>query len=682
MAESPKSPKKRGEIREKRPVQEIRTEIRDYIRNERDTILKKWMALKESLTSEDVRREQFYQRKFKEDTKSLPMNVLKFIGSLKKAVRSTMRHKGGTPYSIVRSMFIYWDADKSGNIDAQELHSCMKSLGVKVSLEECLEIVRYYKAPTQHLDEMDYQELLKDIQRGEPSIIAFVSQSEEEKRDHSEIRFEEVGDRFVQMPPIVKKFLEAVRNYLQVTMRNQGGTPYQHIRFMFTFYDFDYSNGLDPKELMAACRRRMKLAITEDQAKEIVDYYDRKGQGQIYYEKFLEDVCVDVKPILTFTELTPRRIEAAKKSLTSNPFIPKPFQPPPNKILEKFKGEVKASLGKRIHSTGGTYASWIREAFQAWDRNGTGQISSVQHLQGAAKRLGVDLADDDARVVIGCYDVDRNGMMHYEQFMTDMGRNDTHFLAAPPGREHAVVPEPTQRTPAVVTSCLRAIQHAVDKFVKKSKGRIDARDLLHGTFLRFDTSRSGRVDLDAFRQALEELRVAFNDFEAAETCRWFDTNGSQTCDYNAMSKQIYGTDVSNERLVLPRIREANAYTAALNNRSRSTGGLGIAASGNMAATAAASLNDPYMTIAVASSLPFSNGFGVKAGTLERNLDVIESQATKNARMKMKKNKILAERAKVERRLASIEDQRKKVLEEYKSKKAAKAMSASLSQLSL
>ncbi len=129
--------KKSGEIPEKKPVQEVRAEIRSYIRNERDTILKKWLALKESIRSEDNRRSQFLDKKLKQDTKSLPMNILKFIGTLKKSVRHTMRYKGGTPYSIIRSLFLYWDADKSGRISADELVQCMQSLGVKVSSEEC-----------------------------------------------------------------------------------------------------------------------------------------------------------------------------------------------------------------------------------------------------------------------------------------------------------------------------------------------------------------------------------------------------------------------------------------------------------------------------------------------------------------------------------------------------------------
>ena len=35
-----------GEVRDKQAVQEIRQGIRSYIRDERDTILQKWLALK------------------------------------------------------------------------------------------------------------------------------------------------------------------------------------------------------------------------------------------------------------------------------------------------------------------------------------------------------------------------------------------------------------------------------------------------------------------------------------------------------------------------------------------------------------------------------------------------------------------------------------------------------------
>lgn len=65
-------------------------------------------------------------------------------------------------------------------------------------------------------------------------------------------------------------------------------------------------------------------------------------------------------------------------------------------------------------------------------------------------------------------------------------------------------------------------------------------------------------------------------------------------------------------------------------------------------------------------------FHVKSTVTENNLDNIESQAAKLARQKQKRQKILQEKVKIERKLAAIEDQRKKVIEDYKAHKAQKA----------
>ena len=93
----------------------VREEIRNAIRLDSSTLLKKQMVLKEAVRSEDNRRLEFIKQRLKMETKSLPINILKLIGSLKKAVRQTMRYKGGTPFSIIRELFIYWDADKVSN---------------------------------------------------------------------------------------------------------------------------------------------------------------------------------------------------------------------------------------------------------------------------------------------------------------------------------------------------------------------------------------------------------------------------------------------------------------------------------------------------------------------------------------------------------------------------------------
>jgi Ca2+-binding EF-hand superfamily protein len=270
--------------RSKMSPQEIRLDVRNYIQNERDTILRKWMALEEAVKSEDYRREAFYQRKLREDTKNLPLSIQKFIGTLKKAVRNTIRYKGGTPYSIVRSLFLYWDADKSGEMSSDELKGCMDSLGVKMSARDRDEVVAYYDSGgvggALGEREMNYHELLSDISIGEPNLVEDSTCVKDDGTD-IELRYEEVKEMRPPKTQVIEQFLEATRYWVMFRMRVEGSTPYFHIRNLFQFYDYDYSNGLNWKELMKAATKGMKLAINETQAREIVRFYDFRGDGDM-----------------------------------------------------------------------------------------------------------------------------------------------------------------------------------------------------------------------------------------------------------------------------------------------------------------------------------------------------------------------------------------------------------------
>ena len=75
-----------------------REEIRNYIVNERDTIVKKWKCLGEQISQEDRRRENFYRKKAYDDTRVLPSTIDKFLRTLKKTLGKTMREKGTTTY--------------------------------------------------------------------------------------------------------------------------------------------------------------------------------------------------------------------------------------------------------------------------------------------------------------------------------------------------------------------------------------------------------------------------------------------------------------------------------------------------------------------------------------------------------------------------------------------------------
>jgi hypothetical protein len=171
--------------------------IRKYIQEERDTVLKKWMALEQQVHHEDVTRETFYRTLASEKTRKLPTTVQKFLGSLRKSVKDTMRYKGGTPYSIVRSMFLYWDSQKMGTLNPSDLHKCMISLGVQMNESQSAEVVHFYRAADSTVENprLDYRGLLADLSRNEPTITTVVKDEEETEEDKQN-RFVSDDDKY------------------------------------------------------------------------------------------------------------------------------------------------------------------------------------------------------------------------------------------------------------------------------------------------------------------------------------------------------------------------------------------------------------------------------------------------------------------------------------------------------
>lgn len=629
---------------ERKSAKEVREEIKQYMRKERDTILIKWMALEEAVRSEDYRREAFYKRREREDTKCLPLNIQKFIGTLKRAVRKTIVNKGGTAFSIIRQMFLYWDADKSGEMSAKELRGCMNSLGCRVSDSQLDEIVQYYASGKQveGIDdvEMNYSELLQDLTIGEPTIIEFGDFKTTSTNDEDEPRFDEIVQDDLAMPRVVEQFLEAVRNWVLNRMRVDGGTPFHHVRFIFNFYDYDYSNGLNVKELMIAARKGMNLAMTEDQAKAIIAYYGRwLREDQMRYEEFLKDVCSDVKPVLYTLELTADERQRKIRSLAANPFIPVPFKAPPNKIVEDFKKDIKVALHHKINSVGGTVTSWLTDAFVRWDIKLTRKIDDYRILQGAAKRLHVTLCEDDAKAIMKAYDKWGTGEMHYMELLKDLTQEEGNFLKEVGDSQQlqtAMNHSSTARCPPHIQRQIDLFRASVEAYVRKSGGVLKARDLLHGTMMRFDTERTGGLNVNQFLSASRELNVQLDSKEVRHFLNWFDTHGDNRIDYNAFAKQMFGEDVMTKTLALPKL---NRYAGNSNYN---------------------------VTNTFVSSHP--DQITDNSSTLVPQTKVMllaESKKVRKARLDAKRNIVFAERASVVEKLRSVEEQKAKLLADYR-----------------
>lgn len=643
---------------------QIRNDVQQYIRVERDTVLKKWMALEESLKAEDRRRGEFLKQKLEDDTRVIPPNIQKFIGTLKRAARLSMRHKGGTCYSVIRSLFLYWDADKSGGVSPQELRGITNSLGVVMTDAERSEVVKYYSNSTRQ-KEMGYIELLRDIQKGEPNIVAFVDRNEEDKKNENEIRFEEVTDAFKVRPKSVTQFVEIARDFVEKKLREEGGTPHHHIHHLFEFYDYDYSMGLNVNELMRAATKGMNLNINRVQAEEIIKYYDRKNNGQLEIGPFLNDVTEGTKSILYLQEFTAEVREQKRKVLAENPYIRRPFFPKPNKVLEKFRRDVKEVMLKRVREKAGSIKSWIRDAFLKWDQQYTKKMTDPNQVIGAAKILGVHLSVEDAHVLMKSYDPYDSGEMHYMILVDTLMADDPHFLdsvATSPSK----IPSATSRTPPEINTIMSKIRTAAEAYAYKSKGQVNPRDILHGTFLRFDTEKTGHMTSSKIKEVFQELRLRLCEEDLRQLVVWFDSNGSGTLDCNALVRQIFGDDITLRPLILPKLGHS------------ASGTITMSASGTLPTTMMmpgfiSPINNnkdgrsQSFTLNKSSSLTASVHKDMMKSTAasERNLDEIESLAVKMTKAKARETSVLLEKAKLEERLASIEEQRKAIIEDYK-----------------
>lgn len=580
-------------------AKEIRIQARQDIRD-RYSVGQRWRCLEEAVKSEDWRRSQFYENRERLYTRSLPLIITKFIRTLKRAVHLTMKRVGGTPFSIVREMFLHWDSDHSGQLNIESLTRCVKSLGVEMANSDLLEVLKFYAHGADH---MTYVELLEDIKKDEPGLLTAFQPEEVENEEHRFLMFE---DTFANRPKCVDPFLRALRGVILNRLRVEGGTPESHLRSAFSRADSSYSNALGVLDFQMAMTKIMGLAMTPEQSQIIVKYYDRTRKNEVDFKILLNDVCEGLPGLMTHEEYETNKDSASGKkkaadSSAINPFIQRPFRARPNKALEKVKEKIKLAVHGKVLMNGGTFKSWIKDAFMTWDPRYTGKISDWMSVQGAIKRLdGTMLTEDEAKTLLHSYDREGNGEMHYMLIIDDLieHENDAHpFTSAPATafdtlgpRNKPVMPtnvswsaplqaqtmnsnivSVTGRSPNNVKACIDKFIKVVDAFSRKTHGHVESKDVLLGTFMRVDPAGSGRVNKEQTKRVCEMLQIrGISDRDLEEMVLWFDTNGSSMLDYHELTRQIFGRKASSDISVLTRKMPEIAHQKNCNEKVKIT----------------------------------------------------------------------------------------------------------------
>ena len=102
-----------------------------------------------------------------------PQLVTAYVQRMKALLRKRMRESGGAEASILRDVFLRWDAESSGLFAARALRGASRSLGLRLSAEEADAIVDYYDAHGK--GEMSYDELVADVTAGTKHYLEHAS---------------------------------------------------------------------------------------------------------------------------------------------------------------------------------------------------------------------------------------------------------------------------------------------------------------------------------------------------------------------------------------------------------------------------------------------------------------------------------------------------------------------------
>lgn len=605
---------------------EIRNDVRDYIRNDRDTMLRKWMALNETLRSEDRRRDQSIARDVKSKTRLVPPTIQKIIKILKLAVKNTVSHpipRGGNPYNVIKQTFIYWDVDKKGELDEGQFQSSLNALGVKLSTTDKSTVMAFYSSSE---GKMSYKDFLDDINREEPSLT--------EMRETPLIITPDgttLSTARAPMPQIVKLFLDAVHYGIQSKILISASTA-MLLRQAFQVSEADEDSSLDARSLMRCANSRLGLQVHLDQAQEIVRYYDIKQNGRLDYRLFVTDVLSGFPKFLHQEGAEQGRSKSAPHS-SPNPFIPQKFHPVANKTLEKFKVDLRLCLDARVKAKKGTMRSWLRETFVKWDTQYIGRIKDWRSLQGVIHRLGLFLTEEEARTVMHHYDKDGVGTVDYNLIIDDVVVEEPSILEDGCEGDRRRATTATSRAPRTISHTLDRIRRAVEAFGRKSGGVLSPLDVLNGTFLRHDPSVLGRVSPDVVLEVFRELRVKCSDEELTALVTWFDSNSSNLLDYPELIRQLWGEDPG---LVAMR-RSLNSLPSISSPTSKLSSSLLNSAGSTFEGSAKNAAPDPYLK---------------------------ETKRQKEVQILARRKEMAMERALLQQKLQEVERQKKAVMDHY------------------
>ncbi|CAM9441307.1 unnamed protein product, partial [Ascophyllum nodosum] len=240
--------------------------------------------------------------------------VERFKLRLRDSLKKRVRRKGGVLYSMVRGNFLQLDADASGKIDPVELKRAFNQMGVSITEEEAVTIVKYYDIDGS--GEMSYDLLCREISPLVNPVLHFIEEVDVPKDVKDEI----------EVPRAVSRAVERVRaGVIDAGRRMEGPSSSKLLLPIFlrdvlmgTCMLFDRNDtGVLDRDKLEQVWRELKITLRRSEVAALVDWLGRGATDTVR----ISDLCNAV-----FGEggNTTSRSSVASPRRQNHPLLPPP----------------------------------------------------------------------------------------------------------------------------------------------------------------------------------------------------------------------------------------------------------------------------------------------------------------------------------------------------------------------
>ena len=347
----------------------------------------------------------------------------------------------------VMKMFQVFDKNGDKLLTADELRSTSVALGLSMSRREANALVRYLDRDGKHDGRVDYEELVDFIQENKKDIAIDEIENKIKDAIHSSnkdgkplvleeefARFDLNGDGYIS----TKEFRKTLKEAFDLTFSDsqykallKRVDKHGHGKIDYEHFAKRYQYGKKDLEVLAVKLRKRFLDIAVDKAisfQEIFRSMDTNGDGVISRREFRNALN------RTSCNLTERELRSLMDKFDSKragriyykAFVK--FASPKDSDLSDIETVIRERVRELARVRGGLKTLDMVAPFERKDVNRNGQIT-IDEFKHALESLGLDITQREFRIVCARFDDNGDGYINYKAFCRFAHLDDKETMA-------------------------------------------------------------------------------------------------------------------------------------------------------------------------------------------------------------------------------------------------------------